>query len=54
VNESWMGPRKRAVTGEGELWKRGGAKRTSRRVELNSFTKIVSEILKLGRCMSRK
>jgi hypothetical protein len=39
-----MGPRKRAVTGEGELWKRIGAGRTSRRGELDSFTQIVGEI----------
>jgi len=39
-----MGLRKRAITGEWELWKRVGAKRTSWWGELDSFTQIVSEI----------
>jgi len=39
-----MGLRKRAITGERELWKRVGAKRTSRWGEHDSFTQIVSEI----------
>ena len=43
-DESRMGPRKRAMTGEGELWKRVGAERTSQSGELHSFTQIVSEI----------
>ena len=41
-----MGPRKRAMTGEGELWKRVWAERTSRRGELDSFTQIMSKILR--------
>jgi len=39
-----MGLRKRAITGERELRKRVGEKRTSRWGELDSFTQIVSEI----------
>ena len=43
-DESRIGPRKRAMTGEGELWKRVGAERTSQSGELHSFTRVVSEI----------
>ena len=39
-----MSPRKRAMTGEGEWWKRVGVERTSGRGELDSITQIVSEI----------
>ena len=39
-----MGLRKRAMIGEGELWKRVGAERALRREKLDSFTQIVSEI----------
>jgi hypothetical protein len=46
VGQSRMGPRKRAMTGKGELWKRVGEERTPWRRELDSFTRIASEILR--------
>ena len=38
-----MGVRKRAMSGDGELWKHIGAERRSQR-QLDSFIQIVSEI----------
>ena len=39
-----MDARKKAMNGEGEVWKCVEAERTSRRGELDSFTRVVSEI----------
>jgi hypothetical protein len=39
-----MGLRKRAMTGEGKLWKRAGAERSSRRGEFDVFTQILNKI----------